>query len=210
MWAGGLGVPGHGRLCAIKGGRAQCSDPGEGVQSIYEDSKNALWVSTFKGLWRWKPQSPQFFPTGTTMTSALAEDKDGGLLFGRSTGIQRFVKGKSEVYPVAMLARQSGVDSFLWDHDGSLWVGSFSGLVHLHRGRAELFTAGRRPFCELGALCVRGSRGQYLGRHRGWARPFSRLFQSQPFPQRRVSPPDYPGRSWRLRMEAFGLARLID
>ena len=140
VWAGGLGVPGHGRLCAIKGGRAQCSDPGEGVQSIYEDSKNALWVSTFKGLWRWKPQSPQFFPTGTTMTSALAEDKDGGLLFGRSTGIQRFVKGKSEVYPVAMLARQSGVDSFLWDHDGSLWVGSFSGLVHLHRGRAELFT----------------------------------------------------------------------
>ena len=140
VWAGGLGVPGHGRLCAIKGGRAQCSDPGEGVQSIYEDSKNALWVSTFKGLWRWKPESPQFFPTGTTMTSALAEDKDGGLLFGRSTGIQRFVKGKSEVYPVAMLARQSGVDSFLWDHDGSLWVGSFSGLVHLHRGRAELFT----------------------------------------------------------------------
>jgi PAS domain S-box-containing protein len=140
VWAGGLGVPGHGRLCAIKGGRAQCSDPGEGVQSIYEDSKNALWVSTFKGLWRWKPESPQFFPTGTTMTSALAEDKDGGLLFGRSTGIQRFVKGKSEVYPVAMLARQSGVDSFLWDHNDSLWVGSFSGLVHLHRGRAELFT----------------------------------------------------------------------
>jgi ligand-binding sensor domain-containing protein len=61
VWAGGLGVPGHGRLCAIKGGRAQCSDPGEGVQSIYEDSKNALWVSTFKGLWRWKPESPQFF-----------------------------------------------------------------------------------------------------------------------------------------------------
>ena len=70
VWAGGFGVPGHGRLCAIKGGRAQCSDPGEGVQSIYEDSKNTLWVSTFKGLWRWKPQSPQFFPTGTTVTSA--------------------------------------------------------------------------------------------------------------------------------------------
>jgi PAS domain S-box-containing protein len=139
VWAGGLGVPGHGRLCAIKGGPAQCSDPGEGVQSIYEDSKNALWVSTFKGLWRWKPQSPQFFPTGTTMTSTLTDDRDGGLLFGRSTGIQRFVKGKTEVYPVAMLARQSGVDSFLWDHDGSLWVGSFSGLVHLHRGRVELF-----------------------------------------------------------------------
>ena len=39
VWAGGFGVPGHGRLCAIKEGRAQCSDPGEGVQGIYEDSK---------------------------------------------------------------------------------------------------------------------------------------------------------------------------
>ena len=80
VWAGGFGVPGHGRLCAIKEGRAQCSDPGEGVQCIYEDSTNALWVSTSNGLWRWKPPHPEFFPTGQTMTSALIEDKDGGLL----------------------------------------------------------------------------------------------------------------------------------
>jgi len=139
VWAGGFGVPRHGKLCAIKDGRAQCSDPGEGVQSIYEDSKKTLWVSTFKGLWRWKPGLPEFFPTGATFTSALIEDSDGGLLIGKANGIQRFVNGKSEIYPVEMLARQFGVDSFSWDHDGSLWVGSFAGLVHFHRGRAELF-----------------------------------------------------------------------
>jgi PAS domain S-box-containing protein len=139
VWAGGFGVPGHGRLCAIKDGRAQCSDPGEGVQCIYEDSKNTLWVSTFKGLWRWQPQGPEFFPTGMTMTSALVEDHEGGLLFGRADGIQRFVNGKTEAYPVGMLARQFGVNSFLWDHGGALWVGTFAGLAHLHRGRADVF-----------------------------------------------------------------------
>ncbi len=139
VWAGGFGVPGHGRLCAIKQGRTQCSDPGEGVQCIYEDSTNHLWVSTSNGLWRWKPPHPEFFPTGQTFTSALIEDRDGGLLFGSANGIQRFVHGKTQVYPLGMLARQFGVDSFLWDRDGNLWVGTFSGLVHIHRGRTELF-----------------------------------------------------------------------
>jgi len=139
VWVGGFGIPGHGRLCAIKNGQTQCSDPGEGVQSIYEDSRKTLWVSTFKGLWRWKPGLPEFFPTGATFTSALIEDTDGRLLIGKANGIQRFVNGKSEAHPVEMLAREFGVDSFLWDHDGGLWVGSFAGLVHFHRGRAELF-----------------------------------------------------------------------
>jgi len=139
VWAGGFGVPRHGRLCAIRDGRAQCSDPGEGVQCIYEDSKHALWVSTFKGLWRWKP-GREFFPTGMTITSSLVEDHDGGLLFGRADGIRRFVDGKAEAYPVGILAHQFGVDAFLWDKEGSLWAGTFGGLAHLHRGRADIFT----------------------------------------------------------------------
>ena len=139
VWAGGFGNPEHGRLCAIKAGRAQCSDPGEGVQSICEDSKNTLWVSTFNGLWRWKPQT-EFFPTGPTVTSALIEDSDGGLLFGRANGIQRFVNGKNEASAVGMQPRLSGVKSFLRDHDGILWVGTFGGLAHLHRGRADVFS----------------------------------------------------------------------
>jgi PAS domain S-box-containing protein len=138
VWAGGFGVSGHGRLCAIRDGRPRCSDPGEGVQSIYEDSKNTLWVSTFQGLWRWT-QGPEFYSTGKTFTSGLIEDNDGGLLFGRANGIQRFVNGKTEAYPVGLLARQFGVNSFLRDRDGSLWVGTFEGLAHLHRGRADVF-----------------------------------------------------------------------
>jgi len=139
VWAGGFGIPGHGRLCAIKDARAQCSDPGEGVQSIYEDNKSTLWVSTSEGLWRWKP-GHEFFQTGRTITSALVEDHDRGLLFGSADGIRRFVNGKAEVYPVEMLARLFGVDSLLWDHDGNLWVGTFGGLAHSHHGRADVFT----------------------------------------------------------------------
>ena len=138
IWAGGFGVPRHGRLCAIKDGQAQCTDPGEGLLSIYEDINKTLWVSTFNGLWRWKPQR-EFFQTGTTITSALVEDHDGGLLFGSVNGIQRFANGKAEVYSPGMLARLFGVDSFLWDHDGGLWIGTFEGLAHLHRGRADVF-----------------------------------------------------------------------
>jgi len=139
VWAGGFGISGRGQLCAMRDGRAQCSDPGEGVQCIYEDSKNTLWVSTFKGLWRWKPRQAELFSTGRTITSALIEDSDGGLLFGRADGIERFVNGKTEMYPVRMLARLFGVDSFLRDHDGNLWVGTFAGLALWHSGRADVF-----------------------------------------------------------------------
>jgi signal transduction histidine kinase/ligand-binding sensor domain-containing protein len=138
VWAGGFGVPRHGKLCAIKDGRAQCSDPGEGVQCIYEDRKNTLWVSTFQGLWRWKPD-PEFFPTGMTMMSSLVEDQNGGLLFGRADGIHRFINGKPQANSVEVLAPLRGVNSLLWDHDGNLWVGTFGGLAHAHRGRTDFF-----------------------------------------------------------------------
>jgi signal transduction histidine kinase/ligand-binding sensor domain-containing protein len=137
LWAGGFGFAEHGRLCALKDGRSQCDDPG-GVLKLYEDRKNALWVSTWNGLWRWKPQTPEFFSTGKTFTSALIED-DTGLLVGGVNGIQRFVNGKTEAYPVGTVARQFGVNSFLWDHDGGFWIGTFAGLAHWHRGRADFF-----------------------------------------------------------------------
>jgi len=138
VWAGGFGIAEHGRFCAINDARVRCADPG-GVLNLYEDSKKTLWVSTWKGLWRWKPQAPEFFSTGKTITSALAEDEDGGLLFGRVNGIQRFVNGKTEAYPAETLARQFGVNSLLWDHDGNLWIGTFEGLAHLHRGRTDVY-----------------------------------------------------------------------
>ena len=139
VWAGGYVPAAPGRICGIKDGRAQCSKVDEGLMGLYEDSKGNLWGSAFKGLWRWKPNGPDFFPMEGKNTSAMADAEDGGLLVGTFSGIRRFIAGRTESYFLGMPGRQAGVFCFLRDHTGGLWVGTSAGLVHVHRGRTDVF-----------------------------------------------------------------------
>ena len=159
VWAGGLGVPGHGRLCAIKGGRAQCSDPGEGVQSIYEDSKSSLGEHV---------QRAMEVEAGESTIFSYGHDDD--VRSGRRQGRRTVVW---EVDRIIDSLREKASD-ILWRG----WRGSpalthppgprrqFVGRKFFRSGaftpwKGRTFHAGRWPFCELGPLCVRGSRGQY-------------------------------------------------
>jgi ligand-binding sensor domain-containing protein len=73
---------------------------------------------------------------------ALAEDSKGGLLIGWRGGITRFVNGKMERYPLAGVTRPFRAQRILQDRSGSLGIGTVeSGLVHIHEGKADVFSA---------------------------------------------------------------------
>jgi len=139
VWAGGYAPAAPGKLCAVKDGLARCSSVAQGVMGLYEDPKRTLWASTFTGIWRWKPQTPKFFPMGPRTTAAMFEDKDGGLLVGSFAGIRRLMDGETTQFPLGRMIQQPSVYCFLRDHDGGLWVGTSAGLVHLHDGRTDVF-----------------------------------------------------------------------
>jgi signal transduction histidine kinase/ligand-binding sensor domain-containing protein len=148
IWAGAGGTPIAGKLCAIRGSSVDCFGGdgrlGPAVVALLEDRNGSLWVGVKDGLWRWKPGPPKFYslPGEPDGISGVAEDPSGGLLIGWRGGISRFVDGKTEAYPLAGVTRQFRAARILRDRDGSLWIGTVeSGLVHIHQGRADVFSA---------------------------------------------------------------------
>jgi len=144
VWIGGTGISG-GNLCAAKGGHIQCyggGSFGSAVNAVYEDHKGNLWVSAKTGIWRWKPGSPEHyaFPHGVTWSLDLTED-DGTILLSTSRGLAQLVSGKIQSYALPGLAGQFEPGHLFRSNDGSLWVGSWQGLFHLHQGRTDVFKA---------------------------------------------------------------------
>ena len=143
IWASGVTDP-IGKLCAIRNGNIQCyggdGTLGLGALSLYEDSKGNLWAGVLNGLWRWKPGHPKFYPLPGQPDGiqALAEDTDGALLVGWSGRIYRFVEGKTQPYSLG--GTQFRAHRMLRDRNGGLWIGtSGRGLMHVHRGRTDVF-----------------------------------------------------------------------
>ena len=129
-------------VCAARGGKIDCQREerlGRGGMAGYEDASGRLWLGTDSGVWRWSPGPPQQFPlpAGTVDVKALIEGDDGVLLLATNDGVKRLVDGTIE--------RAPGLDAvkrplrFLRSRDGSLWIGGFNGLSHVHQGRIDVF-----------------------------------------------------------------------
>jgi signal transduction histidine kinase/ligand-binding sensor domain-containing protein len=147
VWAGGAAAP-HGRLCAIRSGGVQCwgdnGGLGMGVFNLYEDTKRRLWAGVKDGVWRWKPGPPKFYslPGEPNGIAALAEDEAGELLVGWKGGICRFINGKTEPYRIPGVPHELQAKRILRDRNGGIWIATWNhGLVHLHHGRRDVFSA---------------------------------------------------------------------
>jgi signal transduction histidine kinase/ligand-binding sensor domain-containing protein len=149
VWVGGTySVASSGKLCAINGTKVDCygSDGAldNGVNGLYEDSHDVLWVVGRDGVWRWTPGPPTFYqmPFGASSVQNLGEAGDGTLLIPLPGKLARFGRGKLEtqhLYPDP--ARNVDGVVLLRDRDGGVWIGtSGAGVVHLHQGRADVFS----------------------------------------------------------------------
>jgi signal transduction histidine kinase/ligand-binding sensor domain-containing protein len=158
VWAGILGgSPGTptGRLCAIQNGRAQCYGQdgafGSFVWSLGEDSSGALWAGAESGLWRFRPGPPKRYAAPEVRLADLTQSGDGRLIVGvRGGGLRHVVGDNLEAYPIrgamnsnaTLPDRDIDANKLLRDRDGGLWIGTNQrGLIHVHHGRTDVFTA---------------------------------------------------------------------
>lgn len=148
VWASGVSGIDNGRLCAIRGGSVQCYGAdgglGHGVSPLYEDSRGNLWAGAVNGLWRWKPGPPKFYPIPgrpAPVVSGLLEDEKGTLVIATSfAGIRQLVDGNIRPYSLPGFGWPIKEGRLFRDRDGGLWIGtSDRGLVHLHKGRTDVF-----------------------------------------------------------------------
>jgi signal transduction histidine kinase/ligand-binding sensor domain-containing protein len=148
VWAGIVGAPTGGRLCAIRNGNVDCFGEdgrlGWGVASLLEDRNGNLWVGVKDGLWRWNSGLPKFYPLSEEPNGihALAEEADGALLIGWRGGLYRFIDGKTQPCPVPGIWHQFQAKRILRDRDGGLWIATWNnGLLHVHQGKTDVFSA---------------------------------------------------------------------
>jgi PAS domain S-box-containing protein len=143
-WVGaGTGAP-PGRLCGIKDGNTRCygqdGSLGRGVQALYEDGTGNLWALTDLGLWRWKPVPPKRYDVPQPLAANSLYGYDGKLLISTNAGFMEIAGGKAVPYRIGGIATPVGA-KLLRDRDGGMWIGTVGqGLVHLHRGRTDVFS----------------------------------------------------------------------
>ena len=158
VWVGALGGPPGsptGRLCAIHNGSTQCYGQdgafGSFVWSLGEDSSGALWAGAESGLWHWKPGPPKRYAVPGVWLADLTQAGDGRLIVGiKGGGLRQVVGDKLEAYPIrgatnsnaTLPDRDIDANKLLRDRDGGLWIGTNQrGLIHVHHGRTDVFTA---------------------------------------------------------------------
>ena len=158
VWVGALGGPPGtptGRLCAIQNGSTQCYGQdgafGSFVWSLAEDSSGALWAGAESGLWQWKPGTPKRYAVPGKRLADLTQSGDGRLIAGiMGGGLRQVVGDKLEAYTIrspmnsnaTLPDRDINANKMLRDRDGGLWIGtSQRGLIHVHHGRTDVFTA---------------------------------------------------------------------
>ena len=153
-----FGTENPGRLCAVRVGKMQCYGAGSFgsfVPALYEDDKGNLWVAAQTGLWRWAPGPPErYLLTEGVHAEDLIEDNNGALLMttnksgafegnvnGAMGGLKQLVAGKIRGYTLPASAGEFTPVNLFRSSDGSLWIGTIRGLLHLHQGRIDRFSA---------------------------------------------------------------------
>ena len=84
VWAGGA-TEGHGLLCALRTGTAQCRALDRGVFSVYEDGRGDVWAGG-TGIWHWKFGTPSFYSALQGSANDLNATEDGELLITTTAG----------------------------------------------------------------------------------------------------------------------------
>jgi signal transduction histidine kinase/ligand-binding sensor domain-containing protein len=112
--------------------------PSEHVRCLFLDRRGDLWVGTEKGAARWSRHGPRFEPYGREQglaiqdVRALCETADGAIWFGGDgERIDVWDGSAFTSRSVATLPRRGSVRSLLGTHDGSVWIGTTAGLVHI-------------------------------------------------------------------------------
>ena len=143
IWLG-LAVPGQ--LCAVRGGKIRCEGEkflGNSAWALFEGRKGELWVSSQTAVWRWRPGTPkQFaFPRGVHRVDSFVETDDGTLLLASDNGMEKLSDGEIRSFALPGVNGQFSAEYSLRSSDGSLWIGTGSGLLHVHQGRTDAFRA---------------------------------------------------------------------
>ncbi|MEI9978492.1 MAG: two-component regulator propeller domain-containing protein [Edaphobacter sp.] len=116
------------------------------VSSLADDDNGNLWVGTHGGLAvlsKGKLQRPEGLPSGFPVIQAILQARDGEILFGTQTGIDRYMVqyNKRSLQLEHQLSVHNGdVRVIIEGKNGDIWFGGYGGLSLMHHGSLTHWT----------------------------------------------------------------------
>jgi ligand-binding sensor domain-containing protein/two-component sensor histidine kinase len=148
LWAGTEG----GGLVRYKGGSFRAFGPSEGlgngfVRAIFEDREGTLWVGTDAGLFRMQNEMLTRVDgrggVPEMNVHSIWQDREGRLLVG-GAGLLVITGGRTEYYSSGETLADNSIRTIRETADGTVWIGTISGLRRLAGGvRGNPFTVRR-------------------------------------------------------------------
>jgi signal transduction histidine kinase/ligand-binding sensor domain-containing protein/DNA-binding response OmpR family regulator len=134
--------------------------------SIYEDSKQQLWIATDNGLFQYNVRTNRFRlyeydktdPSSLPVNKmkAVTEDKWGNIWVGTTSGLSRLKADGSGFIHYSYL-NGTEINYLAGDSEGSLWIGSFKGLFvyNIQADSFSVFTHENRNHQSLSSNALR-------------------------------------------------------
>jgi ligand-binding sensor domain-containing protein len=131
---------GDDKVCVIRNQQPHCPAEfaGKRVVSLYQDQAGNLWAGGDEGVWRWRHGEQNFYAISPQRNGieGFAELETGSLVFSGNFGLKRLVNDRIEPYLDS--AGEFRPRRLLRDREGSLWITSMQGLVHV-QGKIDRF-----------------------------------------------------------------------
>lgn len=193
LWIGTEG----GGLVEMRKGRFRLYSAADGltdgfIRALYEDRGGVLWVATDNGLFRKNGEKLERIDNRAAMPSnafhAVLEDRRGRIWAG-APKLYAIINGQPREFALDGTDSQNRVKSILETDDGSIWVGTVSGLHRLRPG-SERFERVAGVYGTIRTLCTvsggelwAGAIGQGIFRVRFDGRQSSVTHLDAPSPQ---------------------------
>ncbi|SPE39900.1 Histidine kinase [Candidatus Sulfopaludibacter sp. SbA3] len=94
------------------------------------------------GLWRWTPDPTRIYPISDPLERMrdLIEGDNGALWIATERGLRQLINGKPEPCPLPGGGQVNPIRLFR-DREGSPWIGTRQGLLHVHQGKTDRFAS---------------------------------------------------------------------
>ena len=130
-------------VCIVRTATMVCDGKdylGRYVSRMFEDRNGNVWVAGHAGVWRWSPGRPQQYVRRDSSyeAGAFIEGEDGAVFLATNDGYETLLRGKGGGYPAPPDWRVRPRES-LRTSDGSVWMSTPEGLLHVHDGRLDRF-----------------------------------------------------------------------
>jgi ligand-binding sensor domain-containing protein/signal transduction histidine kinase len=121
------------------------------VRALAEDRNRQIWVGTwYDGVYRYDGHTFHHYHLGNespgNAVSAILAAKNGGLWIGTYLGLMYFRSGEPSPYGSVRLLDSQLVTCLLEDSDGSVLVGTSTGLYRIHDGKTRLIAGLDRAY----------------------------------------------------------------